>query len=382
MTAPQSRSHTQPAWIDTWPSADREAFLEATRPGSLFRPGGAGADWRPATRDHYTRAYGYWLAFLRNQGIALDDVAPPDRVTPERIELYVRCRADRLALSTLASQLAALYSFLLAVWPSRDWRWLRDIERGLQRQAMPVRNKEARLVQAHELLGLGETLMLHADERPPASGSYVGDEDPSMEFRDGLIIATLCLRPLRRRNFLGLALGRTLRHEAGGWLIDIPGDETKNWTRLLQPFPVALEEYLERYLAIHRPRLAAMAGGGPGGDLARAPGDLLWLSRWGRPLSVGALKAIIARRTTARFGHALHPHLFRDCAATSLANAQPNDMHLAANLLGHRSFATTQRYYMAAGQRWALTELQAEITRVRRRGARAASEIARGERVE
>ena len=80
------------------------------------------------------------------------------------------------------------------------------------------------------------------------------------------------------------------------------------------------------------------------------------------------------QRTRVRFGHHVNCHLFRDCAATALAEDNPEHVRIAADLLGHRSFATTQRYYIAAGQRRALRRVQDTILEHRRatHGKRAA----------
>ena len=45
---------------------------------------------------------------------------------------------------------------------------------------------------------------------------------------------------------------------------------------------------------------------------------------------------------------AVNPHLFRDAAATTIALDRPEQVRLAAPLLGHRSFATTERHYNLA----------------------------------
>ena len=56
----------------------------------------------------------------------------------------------------------------------------------------------------------------------------------------------------------------------------------------------------------------------------------------------------IRARTKEQFGIALNPHLFRDSAATTMAIADPANVRLAAPLLGHRTFTTTERYYRQA----------------------------------
>ena len=46
----------------------------------------------------------------------------------------------------------------------------------------------------------------------------------------------------------------------------------------------------------------------------------------------------------------INPHSFRTCAATSFALRSPGLARLAAALLGHRDFRTTETYYIKADQ--------------------------------
>jgi integrase len=228
-----------------------------------------------------------------------------------------------------------------------------------------VRNKEALIVRQSELLALGEDL-IDATQRMPPPTSRTAAVEQSLLLRDGLIIASLALRPLRCRNFLDLEVGRTLRREQDGWWIDIPAAATKTGVRLRQAFPARLQPALEEFLALHRPRLAGQRAFGPVALRSEPLSPLLWLSRSGAPLSACSLLKLLRRHTRPRFGHAINPHLARDIAATSLADAHPEHMRIAADLLGHKSFATTQRVYIAARQKWALRQVQAEVLRARR----------------
>ena len=56
----------------------------------------------------------------------------------------------------------------------------------------------------------------------------------------------------------------------------------------------------------------------------------------------------ICKHTKEAFGAAINPHLFRDAAATTLAIEDPEHVRVAAPLLGHRTFATTEKYYQQA----------------------------------
>jgi site-specific recombinase XerD len=74
-------------------------------------------------------------------------------------------------------------------------------------------------------------------------------------------------------------------------------------------------------------------------------------------LSQSTIHYHIKNRTQKAFGVSLSPHLFRDCAATSVAIEDPHHVRIAMNILGHHSLATTQRYYdqsqmLAAGRHY------------------------------
>jgi integrase/recombinase XerD len=74
----------------------------------------------------------------------------------------------------------------------------------------------------------------------------------------------------------------------------------------------------------------------------------LWVSAEGGPLSEPMLGHLVKQRTRAAFGRAVNPNLFRDAAATSLALEDPARVRMAAQVLGHGSFATTERHYNLA----------------------------------
>jgi integrase len=68
----------------------------------------------------------------------------------------------------------------------------------------------------------------------------------------------------------------------------------------------------------------------------------------------GAIYERLVRVTRARFGHALTPHLFRDCAATSIALADPEHVYITRSIVGHTTLETSERYYNHAQSREAM----------------------------
>ena len=128
-----------------------------------------------------------------------------------------------------------------------------------------------------------------------------------------------------------------------GWWIDIPGEETKTHQPIEAPWPEALAPALEVYLRQHRPMLCGLRN-----RWTRPVGNALWVSTHGSPMTMIAIYDVFTRRTAAAFGQSINPHLFRDCAATSIAIDDPaaRPHRLAdprAPVGGRRPSATTIR---------------------------------------
>jgi integrase len=81
------------------------------------------------------------------------------------------------------------------------------------------------------------------------------------------------------------------------------------------------------------------------------------VSRDATALGFGTIAHHIKRHTRAAFGKAVNPHLFRDCAATSIAIVDPVHVRIIAAILGHSTMDTSERYYnqargLEAGRRY------------------------------
>ncbi len=187
-----------------------------------------------------------------------------------------------------------------------------------------------------ELVTLGMDLMASAETEPTSRLA-------ALAFRDGLVIALLALRPLRRKNLAGLVVDVTLQRAGGGWVIRIPAEDTKTRAPIEYHWPDPLVPALTTYLAVHRPRLAALRS-----RWAAPIGEALWVSSHGSPMTQMALYDMICGRTQPGLGKPIGPHLFRDAAATTMAVEDPEHVRLAAPLLGHRTTATTERHYQQA----------------------------------
>ena len=78
-------------------------------------------------------------------------------------------------------------------------------------------------------------------------------------------------------------------------------------------------------------------------------------------MSAQGIYTRITQVTEKHFGHAITPHMFRDAAATFIAEMTPERALMAAAVLQHRSFETTRRHYIHGHQHLAAKHYHAAI---------------------
>jgi integrase len=351
--------------VEAWPEPDRRAWAAALQEGSIFEVAGRAAGWALRTRKKVAVAYGRWLTWLSRTGNLDPAAAPGDRVTPAHVGRYI---ADLQAADnspyTVLGRVRDLANAMKATAADQDWGWLYRVARRLRRRVRSVRNKRARVVHSLELWQFGLGLMDEAD------GSLGGAAlQRATSYRTGLMIALLAARPLRRANFSSIEIGRHLVKERDRYSLRFDGSETKTGAPIDDLIPTALNPYLERYLSHYRRYLVGRTGGWKNRlpDL-REPGMHLWVSNYASAMSEGAIYQQIGNLTRARFGHALNPHLFRDCAATSMAMDDPAHVHIVKAVLGHSSLRTSEKYYMHAQSHEAIQRHQLHVTSLRQQG--------------
>jgi integrase/recombinase XerD len=340
--------------IESWPQQDRRLWQAALQPGDLIDAGGERARYRPISNRKVERGYGRWLTYLDTSTMLDPGIMPADRITPASVVGYVEAlRRLGNGSQTILARLQELFEAALVMAPAGDWSWIRRIAARIRARHVPVRNKTAKLVGADDLLALGMRLMAEAET---ATTPRLG----ALAFRDGLLIAFLALCPLRLKNAAALALERHVVRQAAAWWIAIPAAETKTEAPIEQPWPECLLAALEDYLARWRPLLARMTH-----RWTRPVGNALWVSSSGSPMTMQAIYDRVIARTQAAFGKPINPHAFRDIAATTIADVDPEHVRIAAQILGHRSFATTERHYIHAKTMAATRRHQQHILRLR-----------------
>ena len=140
-----------------------------------------------------------------------------------------------------------------------------------------------------------------------------------------------------RPAFQQMRVGQHITKIDGVYVCSFSAAETKNRRALVEPLPLALTPYIDRYLAEIRPAL-----------LRGHVSDAFWVSTYRAALSEQSIYTKVCAATEEELGVRLSPHLFRDALATGIATDDPEHIRMASRLLGHADPRTTERHYIHA----------------------------------
>lgn len=312
-----------------WPEPDRIAWARASAEGDILDGRGPAAHWAETTRNAVIAAYRRWLGFLDvSEPSALAD-HPVKRLTGDRLARYLDHLAETAGTVGRWAYFAHLRDAVRVMFPGEVPLILSRLALRLERECQP-RSMAARVVTTQRLTVLSKQLLSQA------LGSE-GEITDMIDFRDGLMMGLLAWRPVRRRTFSLIRVRRHLRRVGDEWRIIFEGSETKSGRPFEISVPKWIVPFLERYLREVRPMF-----------LGASQHEGLWVSTKGGPLTDKAIYRIIANRTRAAFGQPVNPHLFRSCAATTIAILDPGRIGVARDLLDHVSLATTHAHYNKA----------------------------------
>ena len=182
-------------------------------------------------------AYGFFLGFLRAQGVCLEAEHPAERVKRDRVQDYISSLLD-LAASSRSERIRGLTVLLPRFFPDFDWEWLLAARRRLDADERRERHtrKQGRVIASHKLLDAALEY-LHA----ALNDTHRTSKARAVAVRDGLMVALLACRPMRISNFASLRIGYHLKAVDGGYHIEIPGGETKRGRPFETPVPDDLE---------------------------------------------------------------------------------------------------------------------------------------------
>lgn len=318
-----------------WPMADTAMWIELTTKAGPLDPRGALSHLREPSRGNLLKSYGRWLGWLKtNRPDALEE-PPAKRATPERINAWIES-ISTLRPDTRLSLLEKAMRVLQSYNPERDWSAHRRLASLLRHElkASPSNRKRGRIVASDILFHKGLTLIENLN-----SGSFPNTLKEAQQRRDGMMVAFLALLPIRRRSFCELEFGRSLFLSADRLNISLNTTMTKNRMVWEADVPSKLAGPLLTYIQEVRPWFL---------DRAKIQHNSLWINDSGRAYCAAHLGTRISRITEKLVGVRVNPHLFRDCAATTLAYDSPDSARLIRAILGHSTFRTAERHYNQA----------------------------------
>jgi integrase len=146
-------------------------------------------------------------------------------------------------------------------------------------------------------------------------------------------IAILTVAPIRIKNLRDIEIGKHLRVHGDRLVLSFDEHEVKNAVHLSFEFERPTADLLRWYIDQHRPRL------NPTGSAFLFPG----LN--GGPRSDCGMSAPIAKEMRKSLGLEVNPHLFRHISAKIFLDRHPGQWETVRQLLGHKSIATTMRFY-------------------------------------
>jgi integrase/recombinase XerD len=320
-----------------WPQEMRRRWEAAFAKGDFLDDGGPGAHLQPTSRAALRSACGRFLRYLNLEGCELDAEAPEAHINPKVLTAYVEYRRASCSDLTVAIELHHLRLALRLIFPQVDWAWLLNATKRIARQAKPTRAKH-HLVTSECLYILGLELMDAAIDADENLGTVA--KTCAFDYRDGLIIALLAVIPLRRRTLTALRRKVHLIRSGNLWALDIPAADMKTAEPIEFLLSAKLSARIDLYLERFRDRI-------PGA----ATHDGLWPSNKGGPMDDGSIYGAVRRRTRKAFGFAVNLHSFRHAALTFWSIHDPKNILGGKDLLGHRSFSTTEKFYIMTQSR-------------------------------
>jgi len=275
------------------------------------------------------------------------EVEPAARFPKDRLAQYLNYLSSRFSVGGVGFQLHLISRMVFCMTGVR----LTDVTRVANRAAAAAhagRNIDGRLVSSGDLVRLGLNLMSGIDVS-------AANRTDLVTYRDGLMIAMLAARPIRRAELLALRIGENISRTGGVYSVYLNKERRKTKRPIDFSYPAYLSEFIDSYVESVLPRLR----------VSKTPTLLtrnaFWVSREGSPLSQGVVSCRLSALTKRYLGRDVSPHLFRHCVGTSIAILAPMDVGIIRDVLGHTSHRTGEKYYNLAKQASAMRRLQSVV---------------------
>lgn len=321
--------------VAQWPAPIRTRWLEATAEGDELLDGGAASHWSAKTHRTNARAFSQFIRCMQEHSLLQSEDLCPDCLKEPALRLFVDQLRNRVAPASALSLLRRTSAVLRLLYPELDRSLLKLAITRLDHTAKANGKALSGLPSPDELLRVGLDVMGGWQDRAVHDRRI-----NAADYRNGLIIAFLALCPIRLGNLAQMQIGRHIDLAAQPVRVSFEHFEVKGGKMLAFDWPIELEDQLGFYLSDIRPMLVHHP------RVLRA----MWPSLHNRPMNESGIYTAIAKATRSRFGYKVTPHMFRDSAATFISEMVPQRAHLAAGVLQHASFKTTQTHYIRGQQ--------------------------------
>ena len=162
------------------------------------------------------------------------------------------------------------------------------------------------------------------------------DRPAALRALSAMAIECLIAMPMRIHNLASLDLSRHIVMTGQGrrlMHVVIPGEETKTGEPYEVTVPADTAALLTTFRAVYRPLLSSL------------PSTLLFPNMDGEVRNETAFSVSLSRFIRRETGLIMNVHLFRHFAVSLYLRDRPEDLETARRILGHKSIATTTRFY-------------------------------------
>jgi len=318
-----------------WPQIDQTLWTSARTGGGLFDDAGLAAHWRPATIEGVEYHYGTYLWWLQVTNKLDPSQTPFARCTREVIRAFIDSYSQSHAPHSVATVVKAIYDFLRVTCPTQDASAIMRMAGRLRRKARPAKPPAQRKCSLQSLDMISETLL--------AEGVSLLSTYPAgaaLAYRDGLTFAMETALPLRRSNFQGLQLGKTLVRRNGVYHVSFEGEDHKNGHAFEGHYPEVLTPVIDAYVNDFRPILRHKAKGKDEG--------WFWLGEFGQIIRGKTISGRVREITRTYLGYPLSLHAFRRSVATHIGQSDPAHVGIIKAVLGHASDLSAADYNLAS----------------------------------
>lgn len=317
-----------------WPVADKMMWDALQTKAGPFDNLGALAHLRQTSSNTLEVRYGRWMKWLETTDPDALSLPPAERASLTRLQHWLDALANTKPMSRLMF-VDGVLRVLRAADPDMDWTMPLRLLAGLKRAAGrgdPTR-KQGRILSSKVLLKAGLAYTNTDAKAVPNTLKRM------ICHRDGMMIALLALLPIRRRSFCELELNKSVHLTEDEIMVSLSEDMTKTGVPWEAAVPPQIDLLLRHYIADVRPALLAR------GCQAH---NVLWVGKRGEIMNQDYIGSRIGDVTLRLTGKRVSPHLFRDCAATTLARLSPESARLIRPVLAHSGFRTAERHYIHA----------------------------------